>query len=263
MILPFLRNIWDLFIVTAMSLKIVIYQDDGVGEFGVRCLLNTFKTHDVRLCTARDVIDGKAFDGANLFFMPGGADLPYCHKLNGTGNANIRRFVHSGGTYLGLCAGAYYGCRAIEYHKGRPDEICGFRELAFIDAVAIGSLTDLAPPYDQSLLSAAIIPITTKSGEVIPVFYHGGPYFYFLLPIPDTTTIHATYPNGQPAIIETRVGHGRVVLSGVHLEFGVNDLSIYPAKDETECALIPSLQESLNEKAAKSLLTHLIEEFVQ
>jgi len=246
--------------VTTMSLKIVIYQDDGVGAFGVQCLLRTFKIFDVRLCSAVDVIDGTIFDSADLFIMPGGADLPYCQKLNGLGNAKIRQFVESGGTYLGFCAGAYYGCRAIEYHKGRPDEICGFRELAFTDAIAVGSLYDLAAPYDQTLRSAAIIPITTHGDQKIHVFYHGGPTFHFSSIVPDKTLVHAVYPNGQPAIIETQVGKGRSILSGVHLEFGIDDLNTYPVKDEIERRLIPVLQEQLDESAAKSYLMQLIKE---
>ena len=37
--------------------------------------------------------------------FPGGRDSPYHDKLKGPGNKLIRRFVESGGWYLGLCAG--------------------------------------------------------------------------------------------------------------------------------------------------------------
>lgn len=59
--------------------------------------------------------------GAHI--VAGGADLAYCAQLNGAGNAVIRRYVSSGGAYLGLCAGAYYACRRVEFEPGGPLEV--------------------------------------------------------------------------------------------------------------------------------------------
>ena len=73
--------------------------------------------------------------------MPGGADLPYCTHLNGHGNSLIRGFVESGGSYLGLCAGAYYGCGHVEFELGNPSmEVQGPRELRFFPGTAKGSV---------------------------------------------------------------------------------------------------------------------------
>lgn len=218
-----------------MKKNIVIYQDEGVGEFSLQCLARFFKDDDVWLCTADAVIDGRVLGMADLFVMPGGADLPYCKKLNGAGNENIRGFVEMGGTYLGICAGAYYGCREIAYHKGREDEICGPRELAFVPATAVGSLPELAPYYDETLTSAAIANLILADGAHTQAFYHGG--CRFDLDADHDTEILATYAQvagSPPAIIRRRVGLGHVILSGVHFEITPENLPRHPAEKPGE-----------------------------
>lgn len=215
-----------------MAQTIVIYKDEGVGEFGLACLEKFLQGHDVWLATAEAIIDGRVLEMADLFIMPGGADLPYCKKLNGKGNENIKAYVEDGGTYLGICAGAYYGCRGIEFHKGRSDEISGPRELAFVDGVAYGSLPELAPHYDLTLKTAAAANITLPDGSNIPAFYHGGPTFRLR---GHDTIVHATYtdiPGMPPAIIEEEFGDGRVILSGVHLEVSADDIAKHSIEED-------------------------------
>lgn len=224
-----------------MGKNIVIYQDEGVGEFGLKCLEHFFRDDDVWLATAEAVIDGRVLGMADIFVMPGGADLPYCKKLNGAGNDNIRAYVEEGGTYLGICAGAYYACRTIEFHKGRPDEICGSRELALVDATAIGSLPELAPYYDNTLHSAQVIDLSLTNGTKTPVFYYGGCTF----DLDDDADIIAAYPDGRPAIIRK----GNIILSGVHIEMDAGALATYPAKDDTERQKADILSRSLSGNA--------------
>ncbi len=212
-----------------MAKTIVIYQDEGVGKFGFSCLKSFFKNDGVRLADANAVIDNSAFGGADIFVMPGGADLPYCKKLNGAGNRNIRAFVEGGGTYLGICAGAYYACTSIEYHKGRNDEICGPRELALINAVGIGSLPELAPYYDDRLHTATVANLTLADGTTAPTLYFGGCRF----DLKEKADILARYDFGNKpaAIIGKNVGKGRVILSGVHAEVSAEDMKSYPLEE--------------------------------
>jgi glutamine amidotransferase-like uncharacterized protein len=60
------------------------------------------------------------------------AVLPPQHPLR-TG------FVQAGGSYLGLCAGAYYACAAIEFEPGSALQVTGLRELHFLHGVAKGA----------------------------------------------------------------------------------------------------------------------------
>ncbi len=214
-----------------MSKNIVIYRDDGVGEFGFSCLLKFFQNESVRICNAHDVIAGDIFKNTDIFVMPGGADLPYCRKLNGTGNDNIKHYVENGGLYLGICAGAYYACEALQFHAGRHDEISGPRELALIDATAYGSLPDIAPYYDLTLKTAAATNISLQNNQTMKAFYHGGPAFRLQN---GSVLIHACYADiaaKPPAIIEASVGKGRAVLTGVHLEVSAEDLPFHPLEE--------------------------------
>jgi biotin--protein ligase len=74
-----------------------------------------------------------------LLVMPGGADLPYCRRLAGRGNALISDFVAAGGGYLGLCAGAYYAAARVDFEPGTLLEVAGPRELAFFGGTARGA----------------------------------------------------------------------------------------------------------------------------
>eukprot|EP00899_Mesostigma_viride_P023006 jgi/Mesvir1/3890/Mv19837-RA.2 len=69
---------------------------------------------------------------------PSGTRRPYCLLLNGDGTSRIRRYVESGGAYLGICAGGYFGCGYVEFDKGGPLEVLGPRELRFFPGVARG-----------------------------------------------------------------------------------------------------------------------------
>lgn len=232
-----------------------------MGDFGLFCLKRFFAQqmagYTIRLANAAAIIDNSAFEGADIFVMPGGADLPYCKKLNGMGNKNIRAFVENGGTYLGICAGAYYACKDIEYHKGRDDEICGPRELALIDATAIGSLPELAPYYNDRLQTVSAVALQTKhQANDIRAYYHGGCKFM----LHEETMIHAHYPlpDAPAAIIEKAVGLGRVVLSGVHLEIGAQDLQFYPMEEGDDPEILAKLVDNITN--SHMLLTSLLAE---
>ena len=66
-----------------------------------------------------------------LLIIGGGYDLGYINALKSEGTAMIRKYVEDGGSYLGICAGGYFGCNYIEFDKGGPLEVCGKRELGF------------------------------------------------------------------------------------------------------------------------------------
>jgi glutamine amidotransferase-like uncharacterized protein len=42
------------------------------------------------MLTAAELLDGSWTSAAALLVMPGGADLPYCNRLNGRGNTIIK-----------------------------------------------------------------------------------------------------------------------------------------------------------------------------
>ncbi len=66
-----------------------------------------------------------------LLVIGGGYDLGYINALKTGGTNLIRDYVIDGGSYLGICAGGYFGSSFVEFDKGGPLEVCGKRDLRF------------------------------------------------------------------------------------------------------------------------------------
>ncbi|KAJ8299698.1 hypothetical protein KUTeg_023758 [Tegillarca granosa] len=54
------------------------------------------------------------------------------------GTKQIHDYVIEGGSYLGLCAGAYFASDYIEFDKNGPLEVCGERYLKFYPGLCVG-----------------------------------------------------------------------------------------------------------------------------
>lgn len=131
--------------------RVLVYSGPGAGSRSVSSAVESLRlaldpSVRVDTITPEQLMD--AYDdhekgwteATRLLVMPGGADVPYCDKLNGRGNELIREYVHNGGSYLGLCAGAYYGCQHVEFDVGGPLEVVGPRELGFYKGIARGCM---------------------------------------------------------------------------------------------------------------------------
>jgi glutamine amidotransferase-like uncharacterized protein len=207
---------------------IAVYHDEGTGEFSRGCLIAALETAfagraQVRRIRAAEICASDSWHATtHVLAFPGGADRPYAARLNGAGNASITRYVRAGGTYFGVCAGAYYACARIAFEVGRPGEVCADRELGLFAGSARGSLHALAEPYSlDHLRCTAIAPLAVStSREGACALYWGGPEF-----VPDaaavfTPLLEYTLPNGASALaaVKTTVGAGRAILAGVHAE---------------------------------------------
>ena len=173
-----------------MSKCVFIYSDEGTDKAGIASIEENCRKRlklPYRYIKSEDILDG-VLQGKNIFVMPGGADLPYCKKLNGLGNRKIRKFIEDGGFYIGICAGAYYACRRINF-KGKDYEVSGDRELELFEGTAEGSLpflTDGNYFSDDGVESKAMISLKFKEKLSEEYFYyHGGPVF-----IPDSIINH-------------------------------------------------------------------------
>ncbi len=222
---------------------IYIYNDAGTAKTCIenckRALLAGPHAYHIKEINAQQTISGEWRADAAAFIMPGGADLPYCEKLNGAGNAQIKGYVEAGGTYIGFCAGAYYGSHECEFHKGdtRGYEVLGRRELSFFPGSAVGPVL---APYDYQSKSGTRIAkikwydeganeaaLNEGGSQLYNVYFNGGCYFKDTDQYPHVRVL-ATYTNerfnGLAAIVECTVGLGKALLSGVHPEFSAEDL---------------------------------------
>ncbi len=180
--------------------KIVyLYWDDGVDqEFSGGMLFDAMQDflapkgfQSKKIDAAAILRDESWMTRAHGFVIPGGASRPYSQKLDGLGNDRIRAFVRNGGRFLGLCAGAYYACRWVDFEVGQAEtEIRTAKELGFFPGKAAGTLHSLVnenekklvpAPYDYSLNTSNIMRVILADGgqqPVYPAFYSGGPAFY-------------------------------------------------------------------------------------
>lgn len=237
---------------------ICLYADKGVGLQAFQCMKECLSRlagdiYSLQILSAAEVIDGEWRHDARLFVMPGGADEPYARKLAGTGNVRIREFVKNGGSYLGVCAGAYYGCARIVFDEGSASEIVEERELRFFDGTAVGPVF---PPYDATSNRGCRAVRIENAENGFDVYFNGGCTFVPRREGKDFTVM-AAYGGAEraPAVISVACGAGRVVLSGVHFEYAPERMN---ADDVWQAPLRSVLQKS--EAARVAFINDVAEE---
>lgn len=206
-------------------MNILVYRGAGVGRLCLPYIVNAlqfFLKDPYRLLP----VDHSFFlspdweKTARLVVFPGGRDSLYHDKLKGEANQRIRRFVERGGSYLGICAGGYYGASEIEFEKGGPLEICAHRELAFFPGKAVG------PAYGNGFFDyesdAGVRAAKVKwKGALSDVYFNGGCFFENSGRSKNTKVIarYADLKGNPPAMVLCSVGSGKALLSGVHPEW--------------------------------------------
>ena len=83
------------------------------------------------------MVSGDWRGDAALLALPGGYDCGYVDKLGAEGTTLIREWVETGGSYLGMCAGGYFGADRIVFDEDGPLEVIGLRELNFFPGKVI------------------------------------------------------------------------------------------------------------------------------
>jgi glutamine amidotransferase-like uncharacterized protein len=245
--------------------EILIYNDEGVGtraRVEVQRALARIVPEDlyqVRSADALELGDPAWVPRASLLVVPGGADIPYDQKLRGGANRNIRSFVEGGGSYLGLCAGAYYGCAKVEFDKGGPLEVCQDRELCFFPGSAVGpAFGTYSYSNEQGACAAGIEwcsvnrPITPN---VLRVYFNGGCFFRdpSLYPQVQTIARYTELPEKPAAMVICQVGKGRALLCGAHPEYSH---AVFEVADPHLSKILGALKES--EESRDTLLKAML-----
>jgi biotin--protein ligase len=218
-----------------MALQILVYDGSGVSASsrdGTLRSLRSFLSHryDIQTVTPKTLRDEPWTQNCALLVFPGGRDLPYLFDLSGKANDRIRNWVHDGGRYLGICAGAYYAASDIAFEVGTPLEVVGTRELGFFPGSCRGTVfpgfqydSDAgAREVSLALNRSAWRDHWQQSPDSCDVWYNGGGAFF----LPESAAaqnveVLATYANveGAPAAgVACKVGSGKAVLWGTHPE---------------------------------------------
>lgn len=244
--------------------KIVIYADQGTSPYSVHSIIHSL--HLVNL-DEQYVIEQITKDYFNLndwqnttalIIFPGGKDIPYHEALKGPPLRSIRQFVENGGKYFGICAGAYFGCRYIEFEKGGSLEVLGERELNFFTGKGIGPAYGLNQfsYQDESGAHLALLTVLTKDNPLeTKIYFNGGCFFESFEENASIQTLarYQDLKNQPKAIIQCQIGKGMALLSGVHPEFSA-------LHQESKQRMLPNMHKELltYENARMQLFSDLI-----
>ena len=249
-----------------------MYSDGGVGA-SITCVAMTMSclrdavarmrlpSTVVRTTTSDELVGTQWRESCGLLVMPGGRDLPYCKDLNGEANKQIRIFVEEGGSYLGICAGGYYGSAHVEFAKGDLTyQVLGPRELAFFPVVAkgpaipwLGYQTNAGARAAEVGVAEAGIEVLGVAKDTLLLYYNGGCVFapkdeedhqyHVLLTYKGQDLLLPPDHHSEPVgMIGGRVGEGKVILSGLHIEASGAALQECYHDDKCITALVPALQ---------------------
>ncbi len=248
----------------ALDKVLYIYSGPGASEESLAATEYTLSKaigshYKIAFLDDKEIVHKQWTKDAALLIMPGGADLPYVEKLNGRANQIIKNYVKQGGSYLGICAGAYFSSGYVEFDKGGELEIVGKRGLRFFPGKAIGPLL---APYDYKTNSGARAAFIAFNPSFTPLnamhlYFNGGPYFPNAEKYKGVTVIgyYQVAQKELPAIIKIQHRKGSVILSGVHFEY---PLVLFDREDLYVRCILPDLEKS--EEARQQLIEILFRE---
>ena len=162
--------------------------------------------------------------------------MGYCRTLNGEGNRRISQYVNRGGTYLGFCAGGYYGSSRCEFEvNDKKMAVVGDRELGFYPGTCRGLAFAGFVYHSEAGARAADLKIHKEVFEGVheglpntfKSYYNGGGVFVGAKTLESqgvqvlasyTEGLHVDSGEGTAAIVYRKVGDGHVVLTGPHPE---------------------------------------------
>lgn len=241
--------------------KILVYIDKGVDSSSFQSIVESLEKNNTSLGFEIEKIDSTILlescwqKDCELLIVPGGRDIPYYEALKGKGISLVSEYVNSGGSYLGICAGAYFASNEVVFEKDRLHEVIEKRDLSFFPGRAVGTIYSDKPFSYQSQRSAHPALIQHENSAVY-TYYNGGCYFEKAEDFTPSVEILAHYKNANlhnvAAIVLCQVGKGQALLSGVHFET--------PCTSVKNSCLFEKLNkdESKRQKLFDTLITRLL-----
>jgi len=237
-----------------LNIEAFIYKDIGVAPAVDALKQSAIQMgYNPKYINALELLNS-GLKNAKLFIMPGGADLSYCQKLNGAGTRYIKDWVYNGGTYVGICAGAYFGSAYCEFDKGGKKEVTGVRELAFFPGKAVGPLFG---EYSYASHQTAQTVCISFNGQKYTTYYNGGCKFVDASGYKNVKIL-ATYETGDAAVIEISHGKGKAILSGVHFEITADYLKKETPKTQDESTRIQKILNDIKDKKHLNVLSKIL-----
>lgn len=205
---------------------VIIYADEGVDGGALKQLVRSLRQElDLEKCRlrrmkAKEIIQESWEKTASLLIMPGGRDIFYHAALHGPGTDKMHHFIQNGGNYLGLCAGAYFACGAIEFEKGGTSEVCASRSLCLFPGVAKGPAYGPNKYSYENCKGVEAARISWEDSDC-HIYFNGGCLFEAddHYPWVKVLSHYLDLPGSPPAVLEIELEKGLAILSGVHVEY--------------------------------------------
>ena len=239
---------------------VFIYADEGVSSFSLKETIASCEkelpSYLVETIDHKTLIHSSWEKETSLFIIPGGRDIPYDRLLRGKGTHKIRSYVSNGGSFLGICAGAYFSSSQVIFEKGTPLEVDEKRDLNFYPGAAIGTLYR-DRPFSYLSEQGSHAAFISFENTHLPIYYNGGCYFENPECFSEQITILGRYQDegDKAAIVACKIGRGNAVLSGVHFEVQAASLTNTTTPSDVYHTL--SQFEEERQKIFSSILTTL------
>lgn len=198
---------------------IALYSDKGADK---NCLIATTRMLEWMGYTVAPVkakhIKNQSLDTFNIILFPGGNMYQYAGDLSAIGREKIRNYIRNGGSYIGICGGAYFASEEVIW-KGQQ---LPMTPLKIFPGISKGPLDEIIPYPDYGMCKVIFSqnhPITSFLPDTAWMLYYWGPV---LIPNPGSNvTVLGVYNKGNnyPVMIAFQYGAGKVFLIGTHPEF--------------------------------------------
>lgn len=211
--------------------------------------LATAKGYTWEYIDADDVNNNDLSQYYKMLWFPGGWAGGYNEYIDETGYQNIRDFISSGGSYMGMCAGSFFVCDFVYWRENfdevdTPQNIYDY-PLDLWPGIADGAILDFQP-WDtvgdcffgtrmaDIRIDNTLLP---EADPVVNMLYWGGPIFRPRAGDWGNTKVIARYEmdgfsaDEFAAMILFPYGSGRVFLSAIHPELSIRQ---NPSTNECE-----------------------------
>ncbi|KAF2687260.1 class II aaRS and biotin synthetase [Lentithecium fluviatile CBS 122367] len=229
------------------KMNVLVYSGNGTTIESVRHCLYTLRrllspAYAVIPVTSDVLLKEPWHSSCALLVVPGGADLAYCRTFNGEGNRRISQYVNMGGSYLGFCAGGYYGSARCEFEVDDPKmAVEGERELGFFPGTCRGLAFEGfvynsekgARAADLKIHKDASTGVKGGTADTFKSYYNGGGVFVNAAKLKSrgveilasyTEDLRVDSGEGTAAIVYRKIGDGHTILTGPHPEFAPANL---------------------------------------
>ena len=213
-------------------MNVLVYDGPGASPSSVSRALFTLRRH----LGTRYAVQTISADALNshpwtptcaLLVFPGGRDVPYLNALPQAAPI-IRNYIRDGGSYLGLCAGAYFASAHIEWEVGTMQEVVGDRPLGFYPGTCEGcTYKGFSYNSEAGAYPITLQPLDAFSDEIDPLdglYYNGGGHFIDADQkasegVDSLMRYIGGEGDGKVAAVACKVGRGIASLFGVHIEY--------------------------------------------